>query len=115
MYLTSGEYLGLGEVGVMQHRSLKHRLVINKKLDKSRLPKVEVDDLVNNLISVMPSSVQELFLKQKLYFELSEDGTLGVGADGVERSIQEKVVEKLDAYLGEQPHYFVGLELSTEQ
>lgn len=93
----------------------KPELLINKKVEKARLPKVEIDDLVNNLISVMPESVQELFLKEKLYFELGEDGILSVGASGVDRSMHENIVEKLDAYLNNQPHYFVGLELSLEQ
>lgn len=93
-----------------------NRVIKLKHIDKNRLPRVEIDDLVNNLISVMPESVQILFRRGILYFEYDEgENRLFVGGEGVDKNLQVDVVAKLDAYLANTPYYFVGLELQTEQ
>lgn len=93
-----------------------NRVIKLKPVDKSKLPKVEIDDLVNNLINVMPESIQVLFRQGLLYFEYDEgENRLFVGGEGVDKKLQENTVAKLDAYLANTPHYFVGLELQLEQ
>jgi len=89
--------------------------VEGRGLNLSDLPVAEVELSLKKMLVVLPISLQTLFEKGDLYFVYKDGGqsVFVAGSEGVPGSVIKSAADKIQAYIGSQPIYFLGLEVGT--